>query len=484
MLDAKTLQILENARKSGKIIGLVQGSWDLFHVGHLKYIRKAMRRCDFLVIGMDSDEKIRKRKGPGRPIIPEVERREMLEELGFADIVVTKGPDEPKWGLIRAVRPDVLIAISENYKLDDIPKLESICGRVEILPRQSESSTSDAVRKAQIASKTERLDERVLKVVEDMKIRNGLTEEMNEPLSLLFEHLKYSTDWINPVSATCFVNGKWYVGNNKVDKSIPKYDLNNRTELFYSTTEHAEINLLKQLDNVTVIDTPVWVTLFPCDTCMKVLNDKGVKQIYYLEDHPERNWSKRSHLKALEYGISTTPILTSPALDVDNNIECSLSLDSNYKYVSPLNVRAQEQLDIMIRQEADGIDPLDPKVLANDILFWTDFWYVTKNKFPIKGAEYQILISAYNPVYKLEDMSLEMWIDLMSVWMKLINDYQIPGGALGFRFGETLYSGASLKRIHAHLIKPMQGEKSKFTIGGNKELRQGLVLRLKPKTNN
>lgn len=79
-----------------------------------------------------------------------------------------------------------------------------------------------------------------------------------------------------------------------------------RTELFYDTVEHAEINLLKKMGNVkTLADTPVYVTLFPCDKCMKVLADKGVHEIYYLEDHPERNWSKRSHALAEKKGIKT-----------------------------------------------------------------------------------------------------------------------------------------------------------------------------------
>ena len=56
-------------KEQGKKIGLVQGSWDLFHIGHLRYMKKAKELCDYLIVGMDSDEKIRLRKGPSRPII-------------------------------------------------------------------------------------------------------------------------------------------------------------------------------------------------------------------------------------------------------------------------------------------------------------------------------------------------------------------------------------------------------------------------------
>ena len=63
------------------------------------------------------------------------------------------------------------------------------------------------------------------------------------------------------------------------------------------------MNLLKKLGKAKTVDTPIYITLFPCDKCMKVLADKGVKEIYYLEDHPDRNWSKRSHILVEKKGL-------------------------------------------------------------------------------------------------------------------------------------------------------------------------------------
>ena len=57
---------LNRARAEGKKIGLVQGSWDQFHIGHLRYIKKAKENCDYLIIAIDSDEKIQARKGKNR----------------------------------------------------------------------------------------------------------------------------------------------------------------------------------------------------------------------------------------------------------------------------------------------------------------------------------------------------------------------------------------------------------------------------------
>ena len=471
MLTNEQIKKLEIAREGGAKIGLVQGSWDLFHVGHLKYLTKAMRRCDFLIIGVDSDAKIQKRKGPGRPIIPENERCELLTLLRIADDIVLKGPDEPKWGLIKAIRPDVLIAIAENYKDEDITKLKEFCGEVLILPRQSEKSTSDAVRKMQISGRkelTEMIALKVPKVVEEIKIRTGFEEGISEPLSKLFQHLNEATDWIMPVSAGCFLNGQWYFGTNKIDINLSMYDIVERTELFYATVEHAEMNLLKKLGNVPVIDTPIWTTLFPCDKCMKVLIDKGVKEIYYLEDHPEKNWSKRSHELAEKKDIKTMRIIS--GLDIIEEVKPSEPIaDPSYKFIDPRNIRDETQLDIMLRLESNNQDPLDPEVIEQEILFMSDYWYVSRNRFPYKEIRHQFLIISRYSIYKIEDMSEGMWLELSKIWERLVLDYDIPGGALCYRFGNTTYSGASLTRLHVHLIQPLKSNKTKFTIGGNEK---------------
>ena len=79
------------ARLQGKTIGLVQGSYDLFHLGHLRYLLKAKSLCDFLIVALDSDEKIRKRKGSGRPIIPEGERYDLLVCWGlWTELLLSK----------------------------------------------------------------------------------------------------------------------------------------------------------------------------------------------------------------------------------------------------------------------------------------------------------------------------------------------------------------------------------------------------------
>lgn len=308
-MDDNWLANVKIAKKTGQKVGLVQGSWDLFHLGHLRYIMKARALCDFLIISMDSDEKIRKRKGPTRPVIPQKERYDFIRLLNIADAIVVKEADEPKWHLIKTVKPDVLIAIKENYTDDQIKKLGKYCGEVAVLPRQAKTSTSDKIRQITLSSrlrKVEGVKENVARAAANTKRRVNYSKDMPEPIPRLLKELQYSTDDVCPTAATCFWNGQWVYGSNQIDFTIPEHDVVYRTELFYDTVEHAEINLLKKMGNVkTLADTPVYVTLFPCYKCMKVLADKGVHEIYYLEDHPERNWSKRSHALAEKKGIKT-----------------------------------------------------------------------------------------------------------------------------------------------------------------------------------
>lgn len=308
-MDENWLANVKIAHKTGQTVGLVQGSWDLFHLGHLRYIMKARALCDFLVIAMDSDEKIRKRKGPTRPVIPETERFEFIKLLNIADAIVVKQVDEPKWHLIKTVRPDVLIAIKENYTDEQIEQLGKYCGKVAVLPRQAKTSTSDKIRQITLNSRLRKVagvEEKVAKAADSMKRRIKYNKEMPEPIPQLLKEMRKSTDDVCPTAAACFWNNQWMLGTNQIDFTIPEYDVTNRTELFYDTVEHAEINLLKKLGKVkSLAETPFYVTLFPCDDCMKVLANKGIKEIYYLEDHPERNWSVRSHKLAEKKGIKT-----------------------------------------------------------------------------------------------------------------------------------------------------------------------------------
>src|SRR3954471_4984599 len=105
----------------GYAVVLTSGSFDLIHLGHVKYLEAAKQQGDVLVVGVDSDEKIRRRKGEDRPMVPEVERLELLAFQRPVDLIYKKEDDEQRWALIKAVAPDVLVLTEDHsYRAEDL----------------------------------------------------------------------------------------------------------------------------------------------------------------------------------------------------------------------------------------------------------------------------------------------------------------------------------------------------------------------------
>lgn len=138
-------------RTLGLQVVLTSGSFDIIHEGHSMYLEAARRMGDFLIVGVDSDEKIRARKGPHRPAVPEMERLRMVTHQRGVGLVTLKHLHHPRWELIKAVQPDVLVATADTYGTDEIAELESDwCGRVEVLERMATVSTSARLRRIQL----------------------------------------------------------------------------------------------------------------------------------------------------------------------------------------------------------------------------------------------------------------------------------------------------------------------------------------------
>ncbi len=124
------------ARRRGQRIVFSNGCFDLLHVGHVRTLEAASRLGDRLVVGLNSDASVRRLKGAQRPLIPARQRAEVLAALACVDWVVTFREDTPL-GLIRALRPDVLVK-GGDWALGAIvgrDEVESWGGRVVRLPR-------------------------------------------------------------------------------------------------------------------------------------------------------------------------------------------------------------------------------------------------------------------------------------------------------------------------------------------------------------
>lgn len=151
--DFETLsKFLELLREEGHKIVLTQGVYDLIHEGHAKYLEMAKSYGDILIVGIDSDELTRKRKGQSRPIVPEKERIEMLVHLRHVDLVFLRQIDHDIGDLIRAVKPDVLVTSSSTGDFpDDLKKeYETHCGEIITLMPQSTTSTTARIRRLTI----------------------------------------------------------------------------------------------------------------------------------------------------------------------------------------------------------------------------------------------------------------------------------------------------------------------------------------------
>ena len=171
MKDDPTLRkFVGNSRGLGLRIVLTQGTYDMVHIGHARYFEAAKKYGDILVVGVDSDEKVRARKGPDRPVVPEAERLEMVCHLRSVDAVYLKKHNAPKWNLIKMIRPDVLIATKETYDKQQLKDLKKYCGKVVVLNPQATTSTSAKLRRLQIgiASRFEKtLVPKIMTAVED-----------------------------------------------------------------------------------------------------------------------------------------------------------------------------------------------------------------------------------------------------------------------------------------------------------------------------
>lgn len=151
MSDLMTLH--EKLKEKDKKIVFTAGSWDLLHVGQCRYLEEAKSRGDILVVGVSSNDAIRKVKGPNKPILDEKIRAEMLTYLRAVDFVtILPEPScTPSLGLLQ---PDVFITVKEDWASEykeskEYKTVTKYGGIVEVVDRQSTAlSTTKIVQRA------------------------------------------------------------------------------------------------------------------------------------------------------------------------------------------------------------------------------------------------------------------------------------------------------------------------------------------------
>lgn len=151
MSDLMTLH--EKLKENGKKIVFTAGSWDLLHVGQCRYLEEAKAKGDILVVGVSSNDAIRRVKGPNKPILDEKIRAEMLTFLRAVDFVtILPEPScQPSLGLLK---PDIFITVKEEWASDyknskEFKTVSKYGGEVIVVDRQSTAlSTTKIVQRA------------------------------------------------------------------------------------------------------------------------------------------------------------------------------------------------------------------------------------------------------------------------------------------------------------------------------------------------
>lgn len=148
ILDYEELaRIVEANKILGKKVICTVGSWDMLHIGHLRYLNRAKSLGDVLIVGVDSDKAIKiYKQNPVRPIIPEKERMEMLGYQEFVDyITLVDDVDKNgiwKLGLVKMIKPDIFVAVAdESYSEEQKKEIAKFC-KLHVLPRQARKTSS------------------------------------------------------------------------------------------------------------------------------------------------------------------------------------------------------------------------------------------------------------------------------------------------------------------------------------------------------
>ena len=98
-----------------KKIGFVNGCFDILHVGHLKMIQNCKKYCDYLIVGIDSDKMVKKKKGKNRPFNKQEDRKFFLENIKGVDKVFIFNSHQLLKEKLKKIKPDIMI-VGVEYK--------------------------------------------------------------------------------------------------------------------------------------------------------------------------------------------------------------------------------------------------------------------------------------------------------------------------------------------------------------------------------
>lgn len=140
------IEAVKKAQSKGEKVVMTNGCFDILHAGHVSYLNHAAELGDRLIVAVNTDESVKRLKGPGRPVNPTDRRMAVLAGLGAVDWVVPFGEDTPQ-RLISEVLPDLLVK-GGDYKPEDIAGGKEVIangGEVKVLNFEDGCSTTEII---------------------------------------------------------------------------------------------------------------------------------------------------------------------------------------------------------------------------------------------------------------------------------------------------------------------------------------------------
>jgi D-beta-D-heptose 7-phosphate kinase/D-beta-D-heptose 1-phosphate adenosyltransferase len=150
--QAEASDLAAAVRARGGVVVFTNGVFDLLHPGHVRYLTAARSLGDALIVAINSDRSVRANKGPDRPVVPEVDRAEVLLALACVD-AVTVFDEETPHAIVSRIQPDVLVK-GADWGADTIvgrDVVEARGGRVVRVDLAPGFSTTELVRRARAA---------------------------------------------------------------------------------------------------------------------------------------------------------------------------------------------------------------------------------------------------------------------------------------------------------------------------------------------
>lgn len=143
----KLPSLIFHLKKQGKKIVFTNGCFDILHSGHVDYLNRSKQLGDILIVGLNSDDSVKRLKGKNRPINSLTDRIQVLSGLSSVDYIIPFSTNTPIF-LIKKIRPDVFVKGGDYTKelLPEAPFVEKAGGKVEILPFVKDKSTSNIIQ--------------------------------------------------------------------------------------------------------------------------------------------------------------------------------------------------------------------------------------------------------------------------------------------------------------------------------------------------